>query len=176
MIKKIVTYPSKILRQVSEEVDLSKLSEYQELIQDMFDTMYANNGVGLAAIQIGKPVRIVVSDTGHGEEVYINPELISLGGKLEKVNEGCLSFPSSNDSSKNGLMVDRHTEAIIRFYDRNGKQMVVDTTKSGTNQILEELRAQEIQHELEHLDGILMTDKVSPLKRELFLKKYSKQK
>lgn len=147
-IKKILTYGTPSLREPSKEVHKVS-SKIKTLIQDMFDTMYANNGVGLAAPQIGINLRVFVIDCSSGDEplkpmVFVNPKIIKKSGGVIS-NEGCLSFPEAYTN------VRRYKNVMVKALDRNGKPFVLEA-KDGT------LLARCIQHENDHLDGILFID------------------
>ncbi|MBA2848131.1 peptide deformylase [Thermosulfuriphilus ammonigenes] len=161
--KKIVIYPDPPLRETAspvEEID----GQLQKLIDDMIETMYAAKGVGLAANQVGELKRLVVMDVsqkdGHPGEilVLINPEIIEAEGELYE-EEGCLSLPGY------AAKVKRHARVLARAYDRQGREFELEG---------EGLLARAIQHELDHLNGILFIDHLSPLKRALFRKKWKK--
>lgn len=135
----------------------------QKLIDDMFETMYAAPGVGLAATQVGVDQRIAVMDAGaEGKpdpQVLINPIIVEASDKQE-MEEGCLSVPDVADK------VQRYNKLKLKAFDRNGSPYEVE---------VEGLRAQAIQHEIDHLDGKLYIDYLSSLKRERILKKLRKQ-
>ena len=147
-IKKVLRYGDPILRTPSKEVH--KVSKkVQELVNDLIDTMYAQNGVGLAAPQIGVNQRIFVVDVSTGDEplnpiVFINPKIIKKSGACRS-HEGCLSFPEAFTDVK------RYANVMIKAMDRKGKSFVLEA-KDGT------LLARCIQHEFDHLDGILFID------------------
>ena len=149
-IKKVVKYGTPSLRQPSKEVH--KVSQkIKVLVEDMLDTMYSQNGVGLAAPQIGENVRIFVIDVSTGDEplnpmVFINPKIIKKSGAVIS-HEGCLSFPEAFTD------VRRYANVMIKALDRNGRSFVMEA-KDGT------LLARAIQHEFDHLDGILFVDHV----------------
>lgn len=147
-IKKILEYGTPSLREKSKEVHKVS-SKIKTLIKDMFDTMYMNNGVGLAAPQIGVNLRIFVIDCSMGDEplnpmVFINPKIIKKSGATLS-QEGCLSFPDAYTE------VRRYKDVMVKALDRNGKPFVMEA-KDGT------LLARCIQHENDHLDGILFID------------------
>eukprot|EP00456_Euglypha_rotunda_P052572 TRINITY_DN4235_c0_g2_i3.p2 TRINITY_DN4235_c0_g2~~TRINITY_DN4235_c0_g2_i3.p2 ORF type:complete len:169 (+),score=61.88 TRINITY_DN4235_c0_g2_i3:315-821(+) len=135
----------------------------QKLIDDMFETMYAAPGVGLAATQVGVDLRIAVMDAGSegkpDPQVLINPVIVEASDKQE-MEEGCLSVPDVADK------VQRYNRLKLKAFDRNGSPYEVE---------VEGLRAQAIQHEIDHLDGKLYIDYLSSLKRERILKKLRKQ-
>ncbi len=132
----------------------------QRLIDDMFETMYDAPGVGLAATQVAVPLRLAVMDTGNEEtgpqqRVMINPEIIDPSDK-EEMEEGCLSVPDYKDK------VQRYARLRLKALDRHGKPYELEA---------DGLLAQAIQHEIDHLDGKLYIDLLSPLKRERYKKK-----
>ena len=147
-VKKIVKYGTESLRQPSKEVH--KVSQkIKNLIQDLMDTMYSQNGVGLAAPQIGENVRVFVIDVSTGNEplnpiVFINPKIIKKSGACIS-HEGCLSFPEAYTD------VRRYENVMVKALDSNGRSFVMEA-KEGT------LLARAIQHEFDHLDGILFID------------------
>jgi len=147
-IKKVITYGTPSLREKSKEVH--KISKkVKELIKDLMDTLYSQNGVGLAAPQIGENYRIFVIDTSSGDEplnpiVFINPKIIKKSGAFIS-NEGCLSFPEVYAN------VRRYSDVMIKALDDNGRPFVLEA-KNGS------LLAKAIQHEFDHLDGILFID------------------
>jgi len=147
-IKKIVRYGEPTLRQPSKEVH--KVSKkIQDLVKDLLDTMYSVNGVGLAAPQIGENLRVFVVDVSTANEqlnplVFINPKIIKKSGAVNSF-EGCLSFPEAYTN------VRRYEYIMVKALDRHGKPFVMEA-KDGT------LLARAIQHENDHLDGILFVD------------------
>jgi len=147
-IRKVVKYGEPSLREPSKEVH--KVSQkIKNLIDDMFDTMYNENGVGLAAPQVGENYRIFVIDVSTNDEplnpmVFINPKIIKKSGACIS-HEGCLSFPEAFTD------VRRYSNIMIKAIDRNGRSFVMEA-KDGT------LLARAIQHEFDHLDGILFID------------------
>jgi peptide deformylase len=137
--------------------------EIKKIIADMFETMYEENGVGLAATQVNIHQRIVVIDVSENKEqpyVLINPEIIKKNDETMINEEGCLSVPSCY------AKVDRHTEVTVKALDINGNTFELDG---------EELLAICIQHELDHLNGVLFVDYLSPLKRNRIQKKLEKE-
>lgn len=147
-ILKILKYGDEILRKKSKEV--SKVSKkIRILAENMIDTMYANNGVGLAAPQVGENIRMFVIDVSQDDEplnpiVFINPKIIKKSGAI-KSNEGCLSFPKAY------VDVRRYKNIMVKALDLNGRPFIMEA-KDG------ELLARAIQHEYDHLDGILFID------------------
>ena len=147
-VKKVLKYGEKSLRESSKEVH--KVSKkIRDLIRDLFDTMYAQNGVGLAAPQIGINYRVFVVDTAVNNEplnplVFINPKIIKKSGAVVS-QEGCLSFPEAYTDVK------RYKNVTVKALDENGKSFILEA-KDGS------LLARAIQHENDHLDGILFID------------------
>lgn len=161
-IRKIVYLPDDCLRKVAKEVETFD-SQLQVLIDDMFDTMYDARGVGLAAPQIGISLRLSVIDViGDKSQqiVIINPEIIASEGQKE-FEEGCLSVPGAYDK------VIRAEKVTVRALDRNGKSFEIKA---------DGLLAECLQHEIDHLNGKLFIDLLSPLKRALARKKLDKFK
>ena len=137
--------------------------EIKNIVADMFETMYAENGVGLAATQVDIHKRIVVIDVSEDKEqsyVLINPEIIKRNDEIMINEEGCLSVPSSY------AKVERHTQVTVRALDIDGNEFELDG---------EELLAICIQHELDHLNGVLFVDYLSPLKRKRIQTKLEKE-
>ena len=164
-IKKILTEPNKILRQVSVPVDKVTKKE-QELMDDMLETMYNANGIGLAAIQIGIPKRIIVMDLTKNEDkkkpmYFVNPVIKNKNKDLATYEEGCLSVPNQFAE------VDRPATCEVEYLDYNGEIKILKATG---------LLATCIQHEMDHLEGILFIDYLSKLKKSMIIKKLSKQK
>ncbi len=162
MILKIVKYPEPVLSQPGEPVTEFN-AELRKLAADMFETMYASQGVGLAAPQVGVSKRLTVVDLSMGKRpeeklVLINPEIISSEGRLYE-EEGCLSFPDIREK------VVRAAKVRIRAQDVHGKWFEMDG---------EELLARCFQHEIDHLDGVLFLFRMSALKRSLNLRKIRK--
>jgi len=163
-IKKILTEPDPFLRQKSENVDKVD-KEVKKLIDDMLDTMYAAPGIGLAAIQVGVPKRIIVIDLSKEEEknplYFVNPKIILKSNTKATYEEGCLSVTGQFAE------IDRPNQCLINYLDYNGKQQELNA---------EGLLATCIQHEMDHLEGILFIDYLSKLKKNFITKKLSKQK
>jgi len=154
-IRKILHYPDKRLR-IPGELVTDFGAELQTLIDDMAETMYAAPGVGLAATQIGEPKQLFIIDVSSGEgpsdlRIFINPEFVKTEGKIEW-EEGCLSFPGIHSD------VTRAERVKMRAQDRHGKWFEVEA---------DELMAIALQHEFDHLQGKLMIDHLSPLKRRI---------
>ncbi len=163
-IKTIITEPNEILRQVSKPV-LSVGKEERKLMDDMLETMYAANGIGLAAIQIGIPKRIIVMDIskdGKKNPMYfINPIIKNKDKEKTTYEEGCLSVPDYFAE------VDRPKNCVIEYLDYNGENKILEA---------DGLLATCIQHEMDHLEGILFIDYLSKLKKTMIVKKLSKRK
>ena len=164
-IRKILTEPNKTLRQVSLPVDRVGKSE-QLLMDDMLETMYHAKGIGLAAIQIGVPKRIIVMDLSKEEEkkeprYFVNPVIKNKNLNLSKYLEGCLSIPDQFAE------VDRPSTCEVEYLDYNGNKKLLRT---------DGLLATCIQHEMDHLEGILFIDHLSKLKKSMIIKKLSKLK
>jgi peptide deformylase len=163
-IKKILTEPDPFLRQKSSEVE-EVTDETRKLMDDMLDTMYDAPGIGLAAIQIGVPKRVIVIDLSRDEKknplYFVNPKIIKKSDTDSTYEEGCLSVPGQFAE------VDRPDKCHISFLDYNGKKQELKA---------EGLLATCIQHEMDHLEGILFIDYLSKLKKNLIVKKLSKQK
>ena len=164
-IRKILTEPDSFLRQKSRNVDKVD-EEIRKLMDDMLDTMYAAPGIGLAAIQVGIPKRIIVIDLSKEEEekkplFFVNPKIILKSNTNTTYEEGCLSVPGQFAE------IDRPDRCEVDYLDYNGKQLKLKT---------EGLLATCIQHEIDHLEGILFIDYLSKLKKSFIVKKLSKQK
>jgi peptide deformylase len=162
-IKPLIILPDPLLRQVSvpiEKVD----SELLALADDMLETMYDAPGIGLAAIQIGVPRRLLVVDIAReGEEknpqIFINPEIVGSSDELSVYEEGCLSIPEYYAE------VERPAAVTIKHIGRDGKEHLVEA---------DGLLATCLQHEIDHLNGVLFIDHISRLKREMVIKKFTK--
>tara|TARA_Y100001960_G_scaffold331253_1_gene427670 strand:+ start:1027 stop:1551 length:525 start_codon:yes stop_codon:yes gene_type:complete len=164
-IKKILTEPNKILRQISKPVE-NVGKEEQTLMNDMLDTMYNAKGIGLAAIQVGVPKRIIVLDISKEENkktpmYFVNPIIKNKNLELSTYEEGCLSVPDQFAE------IDRPSTCEIEYLDYYGKKKILKA---------EGLLATCIQHEMDHLEGILFIDYLSKLKKTIIIKKLSKQK
>lgn len=150
MIRPIILWPNELLHQKSRAV--AEDDNVDELITDLLDTMYEAKGVGLSAIQIGVPLCVFVMDVKNRDLVFINPKIKHTEGGLEKKNEGCLSLPGIVEQ------VMRNNKVTVSYLDRDRNQQV---------QGFSDIEAQCIQHETEHLDGIVMPDKFSSARREM---------
>ena len=163
--KKILILPDPVLRKVSEPVK-SINSEIKSLMDDMLDTMYAAPGIGLAAVQIGILKRVIVIDVSKNNEkkqplFIVDPKITSKSKEFVSYEEGCLSIPNQFAE------VRRPNSCKINFLDYNGKKQEI---------YAEGLLATCIQHEIDHLNGILFIDYLSKLKKDLILKRDKKQK
>jgi peptide deformylase len=162
MILTIVKYPEPVLAQPGEPVSEFN-GELRKLIADLFETMYASQGVGLAAQQVGIAKRVAVIDLSMGKDpakklVLVNPEIIVSEGRQYE-EEGCLSFPEIREK------VVRAAKVRVRAQDEKGKWFEMDG---------DELLARAFQHEIDHLDGVLFLSRMSALKRSLNLRKIRK--
>jgi peptide deformylase len=160
----IVTLPDPILRKLSTPVERVD-DELRRLADDMLETMYDAPGVGLAAIQVGVPRRLFVLDVADDDEkpaplVLFNPEIVALGSETRLHEEGCLSIPDFR------VEIERPASLTLSYIDRDGNPRELDA---------EGLLATAIQHEINHLDGKLIIDFLSPLKRDMVVRKFKKQ-
>ena len=168
MILPIVAYGAPVLKKEAAEIS-KDYPNLDQLIENMWETMYASNGVGLAAPQIGLSIRLFVVDTapfsGDDEldeleaiklksfkKVFINPELIEEDGPIWEFNEGCLSIPDVRED------ISRHDRIIIHYFDEQFEEQRL---------MLTGLSARVVQHEYDHIEGVLFTDHLTPLKRRL---------
>ncbi len=164
-VKVILTEPNKLLRQISEPVETVG-EEERRLMDDMLDTMYAAPGIGLAAIQIGIPKRIIVMDISKNENkkkpmYFVNPVIKNKNPEKASYEEGCLSVPDQF------AVIERPNACEVEYLDYQGKKQLLKA---------EGLLATCIQHEMDHLEGILFIDYLSKLKKSIILKKLSKNK
>jgi peptide deformylase len=162
-LRDIIIIPDRRLRLVSEPVDQIG-AEIRALVEDMFETMYEAPGIGLAAIQVGVPKRVITMDLAKKDDpqapqVFVNPELVWQSPETSTYEEGCLSIPEFYED------VSRPSQVRVRFLDLDGRSQEVEA--SG-------LLATCLQHEIDHLDGILFIDHISRLKRERVIKKFTK--
>jgi len=162
-IRTIVTVPDPVLKQVSTPV--AKVDdELRALMDDMLETMYDAPGIGLAAIQVGVPKRVLVMDIATEEEgraprYFVNPEIVWESEELASYQEGCLSVPEMFGD------VDRPAEVKVTFLDYNGEVQEIHATG---------LLATCIQHEMDHLNGVLFIDHLSRMKRDMIVRKLTK--
>ncbi len=158
----ILRYPDPRLKEKAQEVkEITK--EIKKLAMDMVETMYTSKGVGLAATQVGVPFRLIVIDVDQLDKepnpiICINPEIISFEGKT-KEDEGCLSVPGYT------APVERYKKVVVRYLDIDGKVVEKEA---------EDFMAKAFQHEIDHLNGVLFIDRLSSLRRQLFIKRYRK--
>lgn len=165
MILPIYTYGNGVLRKMADPVDKT-YPKLNELIDNMFDTMYHAEGVGLAAPQVGLPIRVLVIDLlpfkednpklGDFKIVMINPEILEMSENEIVAEEGCLSIPGIHES------VPRAQKIKIKYHDTNFGEHI---------EVFEDYKARVIQHEYDHLEGNLFTDKVSPIRRQMLKSK-----
>lgn len=165
MIRPIIAYGDPVLRQETEEID-ANYPDLKLLLEDMFETMYNSQGVGLAAPQIGLALRLFIVDASPFAEdepelegfkrVFINPIIIEEDGKEWKFEEGCLSIPGIRED------VTRKPDVVIEYYNENFE--LVEEKLTG-------LAARVVQHEYDHIEGVLFTDLINPLKKQLIKKK-----
>tara|TARA_B100001123_G_scaffold443208_1_gene588712 strand:+ start:233 stop:757 length:525 start_codon:yes stop_codon:yes gene_type:complete len=164
-LRQILTEPNKILRQKSLPVEMVD-KDLQNLMDDMLETMYAAPGIGLAAIQVGIPKRVIVLDIAQKEGTkkpifLVNPEIIQKSKNNSTYEEGCLSVPGQFAE------IDRPDRCYIKYLDYHGEKKEIEA---------EGMLSTCIQHEMDHLEGILFIDYLSKLKKTMIIKKLSKQK
>jgi len=164
-LRQILTEPNKILREKSQLVEKVD-SDLQKLMDDMLETMYAAPGIGLAAIQVGVPKRVIVMDLSKQDEpkqpmFFVNPEIVEKSQNNSTYEEGCLSVPGQFAE------IDRPEKCHVKYLDYYGKSKEIKA---------EGMLATCIQHEIDHLQGILFIDHLSKLKKTMIIKKLSKQK
>ncbi len=164
-IRNIITEPNKLLRQISKPVN-GVGKEEQKLMDDMLETKYSANGIGLAAIQVGVPKRIIVMDISKDENkkqprYFVNPVIKNKDPQIATYDEGCLSVPNQFAE------IDRPKKCDVEYLDYNGEKKLLRA---------EGLLATCIQHEMDHLEGILFIDYLSKLKKSMIIKKLSKNK
>ncbi len=162
-VRPILVLPDKRLRAVSTAVARVD-KEVRALVEDMFETMYDAPGVGLAAVQIGVPKRVIIVDPTRGEEekrpvALMNPELVWSSEEQDIVEEGCLSIPEITED------VERASKVKVRYLDLHGKSRELEA---------EGLLARVLQHEIDHTNGVLFIDYISRLKRQRIIKKFAK--
>ena len=166
-LREIIILPDKQLRLVSKPVE-KVTAEIRRLADDMFETMYDAPGIGLAAIQVAQPLRLITMDLAKKDEegetrprprVFINPEILSSSEELSVYEEGCLSIPEYYEE------VERPTQVKVRYMDIDGKSQEIEANG---------LLATVLQHEIDHLNGVLFIDHISKLKRDRVIKKFAK--
>ncbi|EJF83492.1 peptide deformylase [Bartonella elizabethae Re6043vi] len=163
-MRPLVTLPDPILREISKPIEHFDAA-LQKLADDMLETMYRAKGIGLAAIQIGIPLRMLVMDISPNEEpknplVIINPEILWLSEERNIYKEGCLSIPDYFAE------VERPKRLRVRYQNREGKQTEIEA---------DDLLATCLQHEMDHLDGRLFIDYISKIKRDMVIRKFKKR-
>ena len=162
-VREIIKLPDKRLRLVSDPVQRIDAG-VRKLIEDMFETMYDAPGIGLAAIQVGMPKRVVTMDLAKKDEpkdphVFINPEILWTSEERAMYEEGCLSIPEFYEE------VERPALVRVAYLDREGQKRELEATR---------LLATCLQHEIDHLNGVLFIDHISKLKRDRVIKKFAK--
>lgn len=163
MIRDILIHPDPRLKKPCDPV-ASVTSEISDLARDMLETMYDAPGIGLAAIQIAQPLRMLVIDLAKGDDekdpqIFINPEILRVSDERSVYEEGCLSIPDYYAE------VERPSSVCIKYIDRAGKQKEIEA---------DGLLATCLQHEIDHLNGVLFIDHISKLKRDRVIKKFGK--
>ena len=161
-VLKIEMLGAPVLRQRAAEVEAVD-DDVRRLVRDMFDTMYAANGQGLAAPQVGVSRRIIVLDVPQSDApayALINPRVVEQSNETARAEEGCLSIPGVSD------MVERPAKVVVEALDAEGAPVRIEADGE---------LARCLQHEIDHLDGILYIDRLSPLKRKMLLARYRKQ-
>lgn len=157
-VLELLKYPHPLLRQKSQNVE--KIDEsIEKIVHDMAETMYFNKGVGLAAPQVGISKQILTIDAGKGLICLINPLLVGKEGEIQ-MEEGCLSFPDVS------LELTRCKKVTLKGITLEGEELMLEA---------EDLLARIFQHEIDHLEGVLIIDRVSPLKRQLVKKRFQKK-
>jgi peptide deformylase len=162
-LREIITLPDPKLRLKSEPVKAID-KDVRKLVEDMFETMYAAPGIGLAAIQIAVPLRVVTMDLAKDDEpkspqVFINPEIVSSSDEKATYEEGCLSIPEYYEE------VERPASVKVKYMDLDGKSHEIEAAG---------LLATCLQHEIDHTNGVLFIDYISKLKRDMVVKKFKK--
>ncbi|MEL6388265.1 MAG: peptide deformylase [Pseudomonadota bacterium] len=161
-IRDILTVPDPRLKEVSTPVEGGVTDEHRALMDDMLETMYAAPGIGLAAIQVGVPLRIIVMDLSEDKtepRYFVNPEVLETAEETKPYEEGCLSVPDVFDD------VERPARCRLRYLDYDGQQV---------EEWAEDLYAVCIQHEIDHLNGVVFIDYLSRLKRQRAVDKVKK--
>lgn len=162
-IKPLIILPDPVLRKISTPIERVD-ANLQKLADDMLETMYQAPGIGLAAIQVGEPLRLLVIDVASKDEpkapqVFINPEILWKSDEPNVYEEGCLSIPDYYAE------VERPKRIRVSYLDRDGKKQECDA---------DGLLATCLQHEIDHLDGVLFIDHISKLKRDMVIRKFKK--
>ena len=159
----LVLLPDPILREPSKTVERVD-DDLRRFADDMLETMYDAPGIGLAAIQVGEPIRMLVMDVSKEEEarkpfVVINPEIVATGDEVSIYEEGCLSIPDYYAE------VERPARVTVNYLDRDGKACTMEA---------DGMLATCVQHEIDHLNGVLFIDHISKLKRDMVIRKFTK--
>ncbi len=162
-IKPLVLLPDPILRQPSKTVERVD-DDLRRLADDMLETMYDAPGIGLAAVQVGEPLRMLVMDVAKEDEekqpfVLVNPQIVATGDDVSTYEEGCLSIPDYYAE------VERPAAVTVKYLDRDGKEQTLSA---------DGMLATCVQHEIDHLNGVLFIDHISKLKRDMVVKKFTK--
>ncbi|MCD4769176.1 MAG: peptide deformylase [Bacteroidales bacterium] len=167
MVYPIYIYGHPVLRKISDDIQ-KDYEDLDKLIDNMYETMHKAEGIGLAAPQIGKSIRVFIVDgTGVADDepeladfkkVFINADIIETSGEIVPMNEGCLSIPKIRED------VNRESRIRVKYYDENWEFH---------DEVIEGFKARIIQHEYDHLDGILFTDRMSPIRKRLLKSKLS---
>jgi len=162
-IRDILIIPEKKLRLISEPIKAFD-KPLRTLVDDMFETMYEAPGIGLAAIQIGEPVRVITIDVAKKDDpkapqVFINPEIVWSSDETSTYEEGCLSIPEYYEE------VERPAQVRVKYFDADGKAHEIEA---------DGLLATCLQHEIDHINGVLFIDHISKLKRDRVIKKFTK--
>ncbi|AAL53505.1 peptide deformylase [Brucella abortus str. 2308 A] len=162
-VKPLIILPDPVLRQVSKPVERFD-DQLRKFASDMFDTMYDAPGIGLAAIQVGEPIRMLVIDLAKEGEpkaphIFVNPTIVQSSDKRSTYEEGCLSIPDYYAE------VERPATVKVNYFDADGKPQSMEA---------DGLMATCLQHEIDHLNGVLFIDHISKLKRDMVIKKFKK--
>ena len=162
-IREIVLLGERVLREEAHDVEAFD-DDLRSLVRDMFETMYHADGIGLAATQVGVRARVLVIDLRREDEpdvrlALVNPKVVWASGETDKQSEGCLSIPGIEE------VVERPWAVRVEGFDPEGREVTVE---------VDDLYSRALQHEIDHLDGVLFLDRVSPLKRRMAMKKWKK--
>jgi peptide deformylase len=162
-IREIVLLGERVLREEAHDVEAFD-DDLRSLVRDMFETMYHADGIGLAATQVGVRARVLVIDLRREDEpdarlALVNPKVVWASAETDKQPEGCLSIPGIEE------VVERPRAVRVEGFDPEGREVTVE---------VDDLYSRALQHEIDHLDGVLFLDRVSPLKRRMAMKKWKK--
>ena len=160
MILPIVTRPNPILKQQARLIEPEEIPGLEQLITDMFDTMAANGGVGLAAPQVGHSINLFVVRVDGSDHVFINPVVLNAGDEMDEMAEGCLSLPGLT------LKIKRSKQIKVMFRDRTGNQQITDMGEGWSRIFL---------HEFDHLQGVMIDDRAGRLQLDIARRKQAKQ-